>query len=271
MTVQRFGKYKSRRKKAGAIQAAPTEAAPKKAAPKEAAPVKAKKVNKVEKAVSMVKTVAKAAKPAIDYFGMMAFGDKKGGSLHPDIMKLSRGMSHYAHQHVKAAAAHILGKAHSGPHIGHHMKQMNAHAHHYHQILNSTEHGLRAKIHQDPGFKQAVSDVMHSAEKGGAISFKHETGGGLGSAAVHVAKNIANPIKEAQAAKSQYDQIDLHDTSAGGMAHNALHAYSGNFHVGSAAMKASAIAAPAFAGAFLPASEGFAGVSRGLDAVGGFF
>ena len=261
MPAKRFGKYKSRRKKGGAVTMSEPEAEP--------APAVTAKKEKPKPKLEQKSVETQKPKPK-DYFGMMSFDENVAGSLHPDIMKMSRGLSDYAHRHVKAAAAHILGQTHIGPHIGHHAKMMNTHAHHYHAILNSTKQELQNKIKQHPDFKQAVSDAMHSAEKGGAISFKHETGGGL-SDIVNAAKNIANPIKEANAAKDQYDQIDLHDHSVKGMAHNTLHAYSGNFHVGSAYMKASAIAAPAFAGAFLPASEGFSGVSKGLDAVGSFF
>ena len=279
--MARFGKYRSRRKKAGAIvekeeKIDDTEIVeeepkpkPKKTKPKPKAKPKAKTKAK-PKAEPEAKVELKP-EPETDIFDLLNFDKKSGGSLHHGLVdSASRGMSDYAYKHIQSAAAHILNIKHDGHHIFSHKKNVNAKLHHFHEILGSSKRTVQQKIKQHSGFKQAVSDAMHSAEKGGAIDFKHEVGAGL-SDVVNFATNLANPIKEAKAAKDQYDQIDLHDVSARGVTKNALHAYSGNFHVGSAYMKGSALAAPAFSGAFVPASEGFRGISESLDAVNSFF
>ena len=95
-------------------------------------------------------------------------------------------------------------------------------------------------------------------------------GGGVSAKQVFdVARTVGDPIKEVQKAKSQYDKIDMNDWSAGGIASNASHAYSGNFHAGAAHMKAANIATlGAFSGALLPASNAFSAVG---DGIGGLF
>ena len=191
-----------------------------------------------------------------------------GGSIgfHPHMDKMHFGISDYGFKHIKSAAGHLLGKTNTL--ISHHHHNVTAEKHKIHAILQSSKSQLRQHL-RNPGMHNAISDVLHVAEKGGAVSFKHELGGGIDAKQVlSVARTIGDPIMEAQKAKSQYDKIDFHDTSARGLASNATHAYGGNFHVAAGHMKAANIAtAGVFSAALLPASNAFSAVGDGIGSL----
>ena len=136
--------------------------------------------------------------------------------------------------------------------------------HHFHEILGSSKEALQQKINEHGGFKQAVSDAMHSAEKGGAIHFEHEVGGGLGRTMKDVAEDFEDVKVEAVEAKHSYDKINLHDTSVSGMAKNVTSAYSGNFHSAAAYMNTAGAVFRPFRDVFRGAGEGFGAVGTVL-------
>ena len=184
MPTKRFGKYRSRQKAkrvGGAIE----------------------KISKP----SVILPKTNKAKPLVmrslmdDFADLNIKGVSLGGSLHPHMDKMHFGISDYGYRHIKHAAGHILGKANSL--ISHHHHNVTAERHKIQSIFQSSKAQLRKHL-RNPEMHNAISDVMHVAEKGGAVSFKHELGGGIdANQALGVARTIADPIKEAQKAKSQ--------------------------------------------------------------------
>ena len=255
MPTKRFGKYRTRQKikrskpekKGGAI------------------------ADEIKETVAPVqRTIQKMDKPLVmrnifDYDFDNIKGVAYGGSLHPHMDKMHFGISDYGYNHIKDAANHILGRATKIIHSHHH--NVTAERHKIHQIAESSKAQLRHHL-RNPDMHKAISDVMHVAEKGGAISFRHELGGGIGAKEIiDVARTVGDPIKEANKTKAAYDKVDFNDTSFRGMASNAKNMYSGNFHAASTHMKAANIAtAGVFSGALLPASNAFSAVG---DAFGG--
>ena len=259
MPTKRFGKYRTRQKakrgkalgkvlKGGAI-------------------VKNKGSSTLPKIAKVAKAEPLVMRSLMDDFRDFNIkGVSFGGSLHPHMDKMHFGISDYGFKHIRHAAGHILGKTNTL--ISHHHHNVTAEKHNIHAILQSSKSQLRQHL-RNPKMHNAISDVLHVAEKGGAVSFKHELGGGIDAKQVlGVARTIGDPIKEAQKAKSQYDKMDFHDTSARGIASNATHAYGGNFHVAAGHMKAANIAtAGVFSAGLLPASNAFSAVGDGFGSL----
>jgi len=258
MPSKRFGKYRTRQKakRGGSVVNQKT-------------PEVQKVIQKPE--IAEVAEVAEA-KPLVlrsimdDFRDLSIKGVSLGGALHPHMDKMHFGISDYGYKHLKHAAGHILGKA--NPLISHHHHDVTAAMDKIKTIHESSKSQLRKHL-RNPDMHRAISDVMHVAEKGGAVSMKHELGGGIdANQALGVARTIADPIKEAQKAKSQYDKINVHDRSARGFGSNATHALGGNFHVAAGHMKAANIAtAGVFSGALLPASNAFSAVGDGIGSI----
>ena len=265
--MARFGKYKSRRKKAVVEEKIDdTEIEEEiKQKPKRKRKTKPKAGGLKEAKQAIDPPVLQKTAEAVDPFSLMDFDFKVAGSLHHPLVKsASKGMSDYAYRHIQAAAAHILGKKHNGPHIISHAKNVTAKLHHFHEILGSSKQHMQQKINQHSGYKQAVSDAMHSAEKGGGIHFEHEVGAGLGRTLEDVAEDFGDVKQEAVEAKHSYDKINLRDTSVSGMAKNTTSAYSGNFHVAAGYMNAAGAVFRPFRDVFRGAGEGFGVVGTEL-------
>jgi len=134
----------------------------------------------------------------------------------------------------------------------------------HHEVARAVKAPIRF-----PQYRARVADHsvdLHAMAK--AIFKKHKfkhmpkLGGGLSAKQViGVARQVGDPIKEANKAKNSYDQVNLHDWSAKGVGRNIAHGYSGNFHVAAGHMKATNIAtAGAFGGMLLPAANAFSAV-----------
>ena len=112
-----------------------------------------------------------------------------------------------------------------------------------------------------------------------SIAKKHvyrKLGGGLDLSnvdwgkVVSTARQFADPIKEVQKAKKEYDQINLRDMARGDLSawgKSYGHAVAGNAHVASAHAKGSVIAAPEAAPLLLPAANAFSGIGDGVAAL----
>ena len=283
--TKRFGKYRSR-KKGGGVRVAGSVAKEKakagagfvenaakvvkkvKRAVKTAAPIVNDAIDIYEKAAPVVKRVAKSFETKQvkqgGFFQNVHDAMHKQG-FHRAAHDISE-ITHHGFRHLKAAAAHVLGEAHDVPILRSH-HQVNAASHHFRRILNSSKADLQKAVGQNPQLRDAVSDAMHIAEKGGGIQWHHEVGGGF-SDIVKVARQIGDPIKEVAKAKGAYDEIDMHDWSARGMLKNYVTGVAGNAHVAAAHMKAANIASMGLGSAeLLPASNAFGAVGDGLQSV----
>ena len=258
MPTKRFGKYRTRQKikrskpekKGGAI------------------------ADEIKETVAPVqRTIQKMDKPLVmrnifDYDFDNIKGVAYGGSLHPHMDKMHFGISDYGYNHIKDAANHILGRATKIIHSHHH--NVTAERHKIHKIAESSKAQLRQHL-RNPDMHKAISDVMHVAEKGGAISFRHELGGGITTEDL---KNVAetvrkanDPLEEAVKVKSSYDKVNFDDHSTRGLARNAVTGLAGNFHVASTHMKTANTFIPGAAAFLEPGAQGFSAVGTGLDKI----
>jgi hypothetical protein len=202
-------------------------------------------------------------------------------TLEPDLLaKTVSVLDDHQYKGLKHAANYILGK--DSESVFHHRHRASQPMQHFQKIAESKRGDLARELAGSGKMHRAVHEAMHSAHLGGGFDFSHAihvarhmtkpiitkpVGGSFGfDDVVNAAKHVADPIEQVVAAKSEYDAIKLNDWSAKGMASNVGHAYAGNFRVGAAHLKAASLVAPVFAGALIPASEGFVGISKGFSA-----
>ena len=274
-----FGKYRSRRKKPAKEDVEEVEQVP--AAKKAPKPKKAKKAPK-KKVLEDTDTDTDTDYDTEEEEVGGGLGIVPHGlhvkTLHPNLLaKTISVMDDHEFGGLKSAAKYILGEGTNK--IFHHRHRATQHKKHFESIARSTRQQLAQKV-GDKSVHRAVHEAMHSASLGGGFHFDHAIhiarhihqpiGGGLSfDSALSGVKVLSklNPLDSFKDAKSNYDKIDLHDWSARGMAKNALHAYSGNFHAAAGKMKAdSALAAMTGVGA--PEGAVLQGAAQGMGAVG---
>jgi len=268
--TKRFGKYRSRLKQKKGAGIVSNVASVADAVAKKIEPVVKTTKRKVEKVAAVAKKVTKKRqKIDPDFFH---FPQKHAESaLHPHLGKIVHGISDYGHEHLKSAAAHILQEPHDGPPVLHHNHVVKSAHRHFRTMMHSSKAELQRAVEKNPLFRDAVSDAMHVAQKGGAIHWKHEVGGSLDTVmkVANVAKQVGDPVTEAGKTKDSYDKVNLNDWSAKGVAKNTFHGYSGNFHAAATHMKAANIASlGTFSAALIPAAQGFSAVGDAFGKLG---
>ena len=60
-------------------------------------------------------------------------------TINKHAQNIKEGFSEHGLKHLKAAAAHVLGKAYDGAHILMNHHQVNSEHHHFQRILNSSK------------------------------------------------------------------------------------------------------------------------------------
>ena len=197
-----------------------------------------------------------------------SFGDmfqSARSESHPYLESFQDGVSEHGMDYLKSAAAHVLNEHHhhDGPPILYHHHNVKADTRHFNRILHSTKNELHKAMRGNPLLKEAVSDAMHVAEKGGGIHWEHETGGALEPDETHVPEadddseldvataakalwKLADPIEEGRKTVKTANKIDLHDWSARGIAKNTLYGYSTNAHAVTTKLKADSLLVSGF-------------------------
>ena len=193
-------------------------------------------------------------------------------TLEPDLLaKTVSVLDDHQFTGLKHAAHYILGN--HAPTVFHHRHRASQHKKHFKKITESTRASLAQDLAGNKEMHRAVHEAMHSAHLGGGFDFSHAihvaehltepVGGAFDfGTVVSTAKRLADPVEQVVEAKHEYDQVNLSDWSARGMARNAGHAFAGNTRMAAAHMKATSLAAPEAAPMLLPASEGFVGLGN---------
>jgi len=199
--------------------------------------------------------------------GRLAHMHKEGwnkniGDAHDYVDKVGRASKQELHNYKRL--------------IMHHSHNVTANEKHIYSIMNSSKGQLRKHM-QNPDMHRAMSDVMHVAEKGGSIDFRHELGhanrgGALDGESIdkfmQTAEDLQSPVHEAHSAEHSYDKVNFDNRSVKGLGRNAAYGLSGNFHVASSHMKAGMALIPGLAAFMEPGAQTFSGVGYGLSAIG---
>ena len=162
-----------------------------------------------------------------------------------------------AQKHIESAPHHaheILGLARKVPAL-HNFRTRQASTR-----FSDKRHDFMALAHRvRQQFSQDAHPKMHHKRVAGALDFKS-----IFSDTKKLAEGF-NPADSAGAAMDSFNKINLHDTSAKGIAKNALHGYAGNLRAHAAYAQTAGLAlTPAVAlGAAVPMA-GFAATGQGF-------
>lgn len=225
-----------------------------------------KTADKIGKAANAVVPIFEAGAKAV---GSVRKISKGGGFVHtkPRIPFDFRNAEHVQHtidkltneqlHHVRSAAAFISGDHDKSRHhiILNHRHVRTAPEHIFRKLSTLDRAGLKKAVRMNPHMREALSNSMYSAHKGGNLDMTHahkqaihSAGGGfdfIGGAKTmfNKAMSLGNPIEEAGKAVDSFGKVDIEHAfdSPHNFAKAAVQGYAGNMHAWSAYGKTAAL------------------------------
>ena len=205
---------------------------------------------------------------------------------HQHVSSYLNKIGNDTYHQIQSGAAYIAGEVDRNVHhpIIKHRHLQSAPLGKYQRILNSSRDALVKKIKLDPDLRNALSDSIHAAHKGGLVDMRHDHfnsfGGGINldldeavDAGIEIYDKAVNPAYQLNKALDSFEEMGPLDKAFSSPRHFAkasLNGYAGNFRLWSAYGKASAMApviGPVIAVPTLGAANAMEGYAQGLDVV----